>query len=91
MSLFLIEFFSAVILATVWALFLPPVKHSVYFNRTNVDGQDTITGNENHGAVLEDSSKKGNIQNMITFLASSLYLILEAVITFVNVRSLTKD
>jgi hypothetical protein len=55
--------FPAVTSATVWALFLPPVKHSIYFNRTNVGGQDIITGNENRGAVLEDSCKKGNIRN----------------------------
>jgi hypothetical protein len=55
--------FSAVISATIWVLFLPPVKHSIYFNRINVDGQHVITGNENHGAIIEDTCKKENISN----------------------------
>lgn len=46
---------SAVSLATVWALFLPPVKHSIYFNRLHVDRQDEIAGTKNHGAIIEDS------------------------------------
>ncbi|PNF28260.1 Thiamine transporter 2 [Cryptotermes secundus] len=50
--------FAAVISATVWALFLPPVKHSIYFNRTNIDRQDVITGNEHHGVIIEDSVSK---------------------------------
>jgi len=46
---------SAVTLATVWALFLPPVKHSMYFNRIHVDRQDEITGTKNHGATIGNS------------------------------------
>jgi hypothetical protein len=57
-----------VILATIWVLFLPPVKHSIYFNRTNSDRQDEIAGIENHGAVIEDSSKKQNIADRNVFL-----------------------
>jgi hypothetical protein len=53
-------FFSAVTVATVWVLFLPPVKHSIYFSRLNTDRQDEISGTENHGAVIEDSCKKEN-------------------------------
>jgi hypothetical protein len=51
-------FFSAVVFATIWALFLPPVKHSIYFNRLNTSRQDEISGIENHGAIIEDSCKK---------------------------------
>jgi len=61
--------FSAVILATVWALFLPPVKHSMYFNRIHVDRQDEIAGTENHGATLGDSSKKLNIDQIMLFFS----------------------
>ncbi|GFG28335.1 hypothetical protein Cfor_09087 [Coptotermes formosanus] len=45
---------TSVILATIWALFLPPVKHSIYFNRLHVDRQDEIAGTENHGAITGD-------------------------------------
>jgi hypothetical protein len=70
-SVFLIDcFFLAVSLATVWALFLPPVKHSIYFNRLHVDRQDEIAGTKNHGAIIEDSSKKLNIADQSVFLVS---------------------
>jgi hypothetical protein len=61
--------FSAVILATAWALFLPPVKHSMYFNRIHVDRQDEISGTKNHGAVIEDSGKKLNIGQIVVLVS----------------------
>lgn len=64
--------FTAVILATVWALFLPPVKHSMYFNRIHVDRQDEIGGTKNHGATIGDSRKKLHIDQNVLLVSYNL-------------------
>ncbi|XP_069676610.1 thiamine transporter 1-like [Periplaneta americana] len=44
---------TAVTLATIWVLFLPSVKHSIYFFRENRESQ--LEGIENPGVEIEDA------------------------------------
>ncbi|CAH1399294.1 unnamed protein product [Nezara viridula] len=67
---------AGMILATIWALFLPSVEHSVYFNRNvpNSSSTDNLEDESNTvcTSVLKQL-KKSNFKRSISFLKNDFY------------------
>ncbi|KYN04758.1 PREDICTED: thiamine transporter 2-like [Cyphomyrmex costatus] len=70
---------SANIFATIWALFLPSVNHSMYFHRSSVtekeQGKDTLDYHLQHSSNLQESPDVENGKTKHCFIVSSARLL----------------